>query len=97
MDYQEALAIMEETVSHRVRQLEMAFTQVTMCRYMCKHQIRRYVMDYQEALAIMEETVSHRVRQLEERAQQEETFEARKVMKRRAEQVHEAFNKVRNG
>jgi len=54
-------------------------------------------MDYQEALAIMEETVSHRVRQLEERAQQEETFEARKVMKRRAEQVHEAFNKVRNG
>ncbi len=57
-------------------------------------------MDYQEALAIMEETVSHRVRQLEERAQQEETFEARKVavlMKRRAEQVREAFNKVRNG
>ncbi len=57
-------------------------------------------MDYQEALAIMEETVSHQVHQLEERAQQEETFEARKVavlMKRRAEQVREAFNKVRNG
>jgi len=54
-------------------------------------------MDYQEALKLMEETVAHRVQQLETRADTEETFEARMAMKRRAQQIHDAFNKIRNG
>ena len=54
-------------------------------------------MDYQEALKLMEETVAHRVHQLETRAETEETFEARMAMRRRAQQVHDAFNKIRNG
>ncbi len=54
-------------------------------------------MDYQEALKLMEETVAHRVQQLETRAETEATFEARMAMKRRAQQIHDAFNKIRNG
>lgn len=55
-------------------------------------------MDYQEALEIMEETVAHRVQQLETRAETEDyTFEARMAMKRLAQSIHDAFNKIRNG
>jgi hypothetical protein len=54
-------------------------------------------MDYEQAIKIMEETVSHRVYQIERRADQEETPEARAAMKRLAQSVHDAFNKVRNG
>ena len=54
-------------------------------------------MDYQEALKLVEETVAYRVYQLETRAEEQETFEARMAMKRRAQQVQDAFNKIRNG
>jgi hypothetical protein len=54
-------------------------------------------MEYQYALKLMEETVAYRVQQLETRAEAEDTSEARMAMKRRAQQVHDAFNKIRNG
>jgi len=54
-------------------------------------------MEYEEALKIMDETVAFRVREIEQRAETEETFEARMAMKRRAQQIHDAFNKIRNG
>ena len=54
-------------------------------------------MEYQDALKLMEETVAYRVLQLEARAETEETFEARASMKRRAQQIQDAFNKIRNG
>ena len=54
-------------------------------------------MEYEEALKIMDETVAFRVREIEQRAETEETFEARMAMKRRAQQIHGAFNKIRNG
>jgi|SaaInlStandDraft_1057018.scaffolds.fasta_scaffold236651_2 hypothetical protein len=54
-------------------------------------------MEYEEALKIMDETVAFRVREIEQRAETEETFEARMAMKRLAQSVHDAFNKIRNG
>lgn len=54
-------------------------------------------MEYEEALKIMDETVAYRVRHIEQRAEEEETFEARMAMKRLAQSIHDAFNKIRNG
>jgi|TARA_Y100000385_G_scaffold290559_1_gene364254 hypothetical protein len=54
-------------------------------------------MEYQHALQLMEETVAHRVLQLRGRAKEQDTLEARRAMERRAQEVQDAFDKVRNG
>jgi len=52
-------------------------------------------MDYQEALKLMEETVAHRVHQL--MTEENRSKAGHGEMNRRAQQVHDAFNKIRNG
>tara|TARA_R110000796_G_scaffold83962_4_gene183278 strand:- start:307 stop:471 length:165 start_codon:yes stop_codon:yes gene_type:complete len=54
-------------------------------------------MEYQYALALIEETVAHRVFQLRARAREQGTLEERRAMERRAKEVQDAFDKVRNG